>query len=247
MAPEVDGERPADLVAIERLDDLVTHIEHVLAGYRAGLFPMWLAADTLGWFDPTWRALLRLEGSLSRVAHRSVLRHLDRWSIRVDAAPTSLHALAADPARPGAWIDERFVAFYQELLERGVAHSVECWEGERLLGGCFGLVLGRCFIGETMVSRERDASKVAFVGLVAWARESGLDLIDGQWVTPHLRFLGFEPWERRRAHEVLRNALGHPEPILKRGELALSRAQVRCLLAGEDHRGVGGSSMAPAR
>lgn len=227
-AEDIYGPRDDDLVAVELgFDDAA-----VLAGYRRGRFPMWLGRGVLGWFEPTWRALLVLEGDLSHTLHRSVLRWLPRREVSIDTAFEALVALAADPRRPGAWIDERFYRFYRHAHEQGIAHSVECWEDGRLVGGCFGLVLGRCFVGESMVSIERDASKVAFLGLLVAARRAGITLIDGQWVTPHLVFLGFRQVERRRARAILRPALSAPAVQLPPGPLGLDRDAVRSVLVG---------------
>jgi leucyl/phenylalanyl-tRNA--protein transferase len=219
-------------------DDLValstdTSTVGLLAGYRRGRFPLMVVPGVVGWFEPRWRALLVLDGerSLRHVLHRTVLRRLDHWEVHVDTAFAAVVAAAADPARPGAWIDATFRRFYAELFEQGLAHSIECWSGSRLLGGCFGILLGHCFIGESMVSLEADASKVAFLGLVVAARRAGVALIDGQWVTPHLQFLGFAPTPRERARPMLASALEAAPITLTRGPLGLTRATVRRELA----------------
>lgn len=223
---EVVGPHEDDLVDVQLGFDPV----RVLEGYRSARFPMWLDEVVLGWFEPRWRAVLRLDGDLSRLAHRSVVREFDRASVRIDTAFDALLEACSDPTRPGAWIDATFRRFYRELYARGLAHSVECWMGGRLVGGCLGLGLGRCFVGESMVSLVPNASKVAFLGLVVAARDAGYAVIDGQWMTAHLAFLGFEAVARADARSLLRPLLAQSAPTLATGDLALSRSRLRAAL-----------------
>lgn len=223
---EVVGPHEDDLVDVQ----FGFEPDRVLEGYRNARFPMWLDEGVLGWFEPRWRALLRLEGDLSRIVHRSVLREVDRASVRIDTAFDAVLEACADPARPGAWIDTTFRRFYRQLYARGLAHSVECWMGGRLVGGCLGLGLGRCFVGESMVSLVPNASKVAFLGLVVAAKDAGYGVIDGQWMTEHLALLGFEAVARAEARALLRPLLAEPNRPLARGDLGLGRDRLRAAL-----------------
>lgn len=95
--------------------------------------------------------------------------------------------------REETWIDPVIKESYCELFDRGLAHSVECWDDEGLQGGLYGVRIDRAFFGESMFSRKTDASKVAMVRLVEWLRDEGVILLDTQWITDHLKtFGGFE-------------------------------------------------------
>lgn len=161
----------------------------LLAAYRAGLFPMPDPDVGIGWWSPVRRGVLRL-GDL-RVT-RSLRQSARRFEVRVDTAFAEVLAGCADPSRPQGWIDDDIAAAYLELHRRGWAHSVECWEGDVLVGGLYGVAIGGLFAGESMFHRERDASKVALMGLVSLLSDEHADarLIDVQWLTPHLASLG---------------------------------------------------------
>jgi leucyl/phenylalanyl-tRNA--protein transferase len=116
----------------------------------------------------------------------------DAFDVRVDTAfDAVLDACAASgPGREDSWINAPIRRLYIELNARGHAHSVECWRDERLVGGLYGVTLGGAFFGESMFSRERDASKVALVHLVARLKRGGWRLLDAQFLTGHLRQFG---------------------------------------------------------
>lgn len=116
----------------------------------------------------------------------------DAFEVRVDTAFDSvLDACAASgPGREDSWINTPIRRLYAELNARGHAHSIECWRDERLVGGLYGVTLGGAFFGESMFSRERDASKVALVHLVARLKRGGWRLLDTQFLTGHLSQFG---------------------------------------------------------
>jgi leucyl/phenylalanyl-tRNA---protein transferase len=166
----------------------------VLAAYRAGLFPMPLSRrGAVGWWSPDPRGVLPLPGL--RVS-RSLRAACRRFEIRVDTAYDEVVRGCADPKRPGGWIRKDVVAAYRRLHDLGWVHSVEAWSvgpdgRDRLAGGLYGVAIGGLFAGESMFHRERDASKVALVGLVELLRAEGGDrLLDVQWATEHLVSLG---------------------------------------------------------
>ena len=118
----------------------------------------------------------------------------------------------ADPRRPHGWIDEEFVAAYVALHQLGWAHSVEVWRDGALAGGLYGVAIGGLFAAESKFHRERDASKVAVVGLVDLMRDGGATLLDVQWTTPHLESLGAVDVARDDYLDRLAAALARPQP-----------------------------------
>ena len=148
------------------------------------------------------------------VVSRSLRRSMRDFEIRVDTAFAEVLAACADPRRPAGWIDTEVRAAYQRLHELGWAHSVEAWRDGRLAGGLYGVAIGGLFAGESMFHRERDASKVALVGLVELLSDDATDqrLLDVQWVTPHLASLGVVEVDRPTYLRRLARALLAPPP-----------------------------------
>ncbi|MFC6285423.1 leucyl/phenylalanyl-tRNA--protein transferase [Nocardioides sp. GCM10027113] len=185
----------------------------LLSAYRRGLFPMPVGApgDPMYWWSPVRRGVLRVDGL--RVS-RSLRRSARELEIRVDTACAEVIEACADPRREGAWIDDRVRAAYLRLHELGWVHSVEAWRGDRLVGGLYGVAIGGLFAGESMFHRERDASKVALLGLVRLLDDGRADarLIDTQWVTPHLASLGVEEVSRTAYLARLPHLLATPLP-----------------------------------
>jgi leucyl/phenylalanyl-tRNA---protein transferase len=153
-----------------------------------------MASDgEIRWYSPDPRGVLPLNEvhiprRLARVARQG------RFRIAIDTAfGDVIRACAAedrDPEDAGTWIDEQIIESYTALHDLGLAHSVEAWNGDRLVGGLYGVALRGTFFGESMFHRETDASKVALVALVERLRERGFTLLDTQWVTPHLEQFG---------------------------------------------------------
>jgi leucyl/phenylalanyl-tRNA--protein transferase len=165
----------------------------LLQAYRIGVFPMGERRDDpkLYWLDPRLRAVLPLDGfHLSKRLARTV--RSDHFDVTADTAFLEVMQACAEP-RPGhpeSWINEPILALYDELHRRGYAHSIECRVGGKLVGGLYGVSIGGAFFGESMFSRERDASKVALVHLVARLIQGGFRLLDCQFMTEHLRSFG---------------------------------------------------------
>ncbi|EHH69043.1 leucyl/phenylalanyl-tRNA--protein transferase [Gluconobacter morbifer] len=167
--------------------------ELLLQAYAAGIFPMAPDAESseLRWYHPEERGILPLDGMhVPRKLMRFVLS--GRVSVTTDTAFDAVMVACAEPApgRESTWISQEIRRLYGELYRQGHAHSVEVWDGERLVGGLYGVSLGAAFFGESMFSRERDVSKVALVHLVAGLRRGGYRLLDTQYTTPHLTRLG---------------------------------------------------------
>jgi leucyl/phenylalanyl-tRNA--protein transferase len=162
----------------------------VIDAYRRGMFPMGISelAGLLGWWSPNPRGILPLDGL--RVT-RSMRQSAKRFDIRVDTCFTRVMRGCADPSREGGWITEDIVEAYTRLYELGWAHSIEVFDrGGRLAGGLYGVRIDGFFSGESMFHVERDASKVALMGLVDLMRSTGMTLLDVQWCSEHLASLG---------------------------------------------------------
>jgi len=188
-------------------------VETLLACYRQGVFPMAEARDDPELFlvDPTMRGVLPLERFH---VPRRLLRTLRRseLSIRVNSAFPAVLAACAAP-RPGAadtWINAHIQELYCAAHGQGHAHSVECWRQGALVGGLYGVSIGAAFFGESMFSRERDASKIALVALVMLLRRHGFVLLDAQFWTPHLAQFGALEAPRSVFKRALKAALAKP-------------------------------------
>ena len=185
----------------------------LLQAYRIGVFPMGESRDDpkLYWLDPRMRAVLPLDAfHLSHRLARTV--RSGHFEVSADTAFAETVRACAEP-RPGhpeSWINEPIVALYTELHARGHAHSVECRVGGRLVGGLYGVSVGAAFFGESMFSRERDASKVALVHLVARLIRGGFTLLDCQFMTEHLRSFGAIEIARDDFKALLGQAIDRP-------------------------------------
>ena len=184
----------------------------LLSAYAAGIFPMADSRDAreLFWVEPERRAILPLDGfRLSRSLRKTI--RADRFRVTRDRAFADVMRACAD--REETWINPAIERGYLTLHEIGHAHSVECWtdaEGDaeaRLVGGLYGVRLGGAFFGESMFSREADASKVALAWLVARLRVGGFRLLDCQFMTSHLASLGAVEISRADYASLLRSAV----------------------------------------
>ncbi|QHL90449.1 leucyl/phenylalanyl-tRNA--protein transferase [Sphingomonas changnyeongensis] len=165
----------------------------LLRAYRVGVFPMADSRDApdIYWVEPRRRGILPLSGfHLSRSLARTLRR--DRFTVTADRAFAQVIAACAEMRAPGegTWINAAIEDACNRLHAEGHAHSVECWQDGALVGGLYGIRLGRAFFGESMFSRARDASKVALAHLVARLRAGGFTLLDCQFLTDHLASLG---------------------------------------------------------
>jgi len=165
----------------------------LLRAYANGMFPMAEDRDDpeLFWVDPRLRGVIPLDRfHVPRRLRRTV--RSARFEVAFDGDFHAVIEACADATqdRPKTWINERIITLYTSLYHMGHAHSVECWRGDELVGGLYGVTLGAAFFGESMFSRERDASKVALVHLVERLRAGGFTLLDTQFVTAHLTGFG---------------------------------------------------------
>ena len=163
----------------------------LLAAYRSGLFPMpvdpYRRRSKMAWFSPDPRGIIPLDGLH---VSRSLRRSMRRFDVRMDTRFTDVMWACGDPDRPGRWITKAIVEAYGELFRLGWGHSVEVFLDDELVGGLYGLRIGRFFAGEAMFHTATDASKTALVALVDWLNDTGAELFDVQWVTDHLATLG---------------------------------------------------------
>jgi len=184
--------------------------EVLLKAYACGIFPMAESADdpALYWIEPEKRGVIPLDRFHlpSRLA-RTVRSDCFTVTIDRDFDAVLDGCALARPERPRTWINARIRTLYRKLYERRHCHSLEVYAGDALVGGLYGVVLGRAFFGESMFHRARDASKVALVHLVARLRAGGFKLLDTQFVTQHLKTFGAIEVPRRQYHKLLEAAL----------------------------------------
>jgi leucyl/phenylalanyl-tRNA--protein transferase len=173
----------------------------LLKAYAAGVFPMAESAEdnALYWVEPEFRGIIPFESFHVPRSLRKTIRQ-QRFEVTVDRAFAAVIAGCAEKTteRPSTWINARITALYTQLHKMGFCHSVEAWCQGKLAGGLYGVRIGAAFFGESMFSRERDASKVALVHLVARLKKGGFRLLDAQFINDHLRQFG--------AVEVSRNS-----------------------------------------
>jgi leucyl/phenylalanyl-tRNA--protein transferase len=182
----------------------------LLRAYAAGIFPMAESAEdsALYWVEPEVRGVLPLDQLHVSHSLRKTIRR-GAYEIRIDTAFGAVIEGCATKAfgRPNTWINGRIRSLYTQLHRLGCCHSVETWQSGALVGGLYGVRLGGAFFGESMFSRQRDASKVALVHLVARLNAGGFRLLDTQFTTPHLRNLGAIDVPRQDYHRLLETAI----------------------------------------
>jgi leucyl/phenylalanyl-tRNA--protein transferase len=184
--------------------------EVLLKAYACGIFPMAESADdpALYWIEPEMRGIVPLDGFhvASRLARTVRKTPYTVWVDR-DFDATVDGCAEAKEDRAKTWINGRIRKIYRSLYDHGHAHSVEVYDGESLVGGLYGVSLGRAFFGESMFHRARDVSKIALVHLVARLRAGGYRLLDTQYVTDHLKTFGAVEIGKRRYHRLLEDAI----------------------------------------
>jgi leucyl/phenylalanyl-tRNA--protein transferase len=183
--------------------------ELLLRAYAAGIFPMAEGRNekTIFWVDPERRGVIPLDSfRVPRRLKRTVRQA--PYDIRVDTAfEQVIQACAANVlTRKETWINDEIIRVYTELYKLGYAHSVECYDEGNFAGGLYGIALGGAFFGESMVSRARDASKIALVHLIARLKLGGYRLLDSQFITAHLTRFGAVEINRAQYLEKLGDA-----------------------------------------
>lgn len=172
--------------------------EWLIAAYRHGIFPWYSQGEPILWWSPNPRLVLQPAAIRITRSLRKTLRQR-RFEVRFDTAFDAIVRECAAPREPGGgtWITAEIRAAYDRMHELGYAHSVECWQEDRLVGGLYGMAMGRAFFGESMFCRVSDASKVALAHLARFLERHNYAVIDCQMTTPHLLSMG--------AHEIGRS------------------------------------------
>jgi len=211
--------------------------EVLLKAYACGIFPMAESAEdpALYWIEPEKRGIIPLDrfhvsGRLARTVRS------DRFTVAVDRDFDAVMEGCAEsrPGRPRTWINARIRTLYRKLYDRRHCHSIEVYDGETLVGGLYGVTLGRAFFGESMFHRASDASKVALVHLVARLKAGEFKLLDTQFVTDHLKTFGAVEVPRRQYYKLLEAALaGEGDFAALGGKRPVTGAQALAQLAAD--------------
>lgn len=200
---DAEEEWPEGLVAVGGDLDPDT----LVRAYRAGIFP-WSSQPAVTWWSPDPRAVFDLASFRPhRSVGKTIRRHAWHFTTDRDFVGVMRACAAPTPDRPQTWISEEFLKSYTELHRRGLAHSLEVWEGDEMVGGLYGVTLGGFFGGESMFRRRTDASKAAVTFLVEHLRAHDFTLLDAQVPTAHLRAVGATEIARAEYLRRLRSAL----------------------------------------
>ena len=174
------------------------------------------AEDTaLYWIEPQQRGILLLDQVHVPRRLARTIRH-GVYEVRIDSNFEAVIEGCATPSpgRRTTWINREIRGLYRELFDAGYCHTVETWQGEKLVGGLYGVALGGAFFGESMFSTARDASKVALIYLCARLIHGGFSLLDTQFVTEHLKQFGTMEIDRAEFHKLLERSLAHEADFL---------------------------------
>ena len=190
-------------------------LPRLLAAYRRGIFPWFSGAEPVLWWSPDPRMVLHCdELKVSRSLGKSMRNK--GYEVTVDTAFSEVLKHCAEPRKdepPGTWLGTQMRRAYLALHRAGHAHSFETWRGHDLVGGLYGVAIGRMFYGESMFSRATDASKVALIGLVSHLQAKDFPIIDCQMRTPLLASLGAREIPRRAFLRKLAALVNYPEPV----------------------------------
>jgi leucyl/phenylalanyl-tRNA--protein transferase len=196
--------------------------QRLLAAYRRGIFPWFSEGQPILWWSTDPRMVLKTADFKISDSLRKTLRKVEksrttdrRWEIRFDSAFETVMRACAAPRKdgPGTWISDDIIDGYCGLHRMGYAHSAELWHDGELVGGAYGVSIGRMFYGESMFARVTDGSKVALAYLVAFLRSQGVEMIDCQQETAHLASLGAAPIPRAAFLDHLQLAITYPQII----------------------------------
>lgn len=188
----------------------------LLAAYRQGIFPWFAEGQPILWWSTDPRMVLLTDRFVISDSLRKTLRRVSAdpsWQVRFDSAFEQVIRACAAPRREtgGTWINEDIVSGYCGLHQMGYAHSAEVWKDGELVGGAYGVSIGKMFYGESMFARVSDASKIALAHLVAFLKMQGVSMIDCQQETAHLARLGARPIARSEFMQHLRVAIREPQ------------------------------------
>lgn len=193
--------------------------ERLLEAYRQGIFPWYSIGQPILWWSTDPRMVLPTDRFIISASLKKKMKQVQksmrdggRWEIRFDSAFDQVMLACAEPRRneTGTWITDDIRRAYGELHRMGYAHSSELWRDGELVGGAYGVALGRMFYGESMFARVPDASKIALAWLVHFLKMNGVSMIDCQQETAHLASLGAVPIARATFIAHLKQAIGLP-------------------------------------
>jgi len=204
-------------------------IERLLEAYHRGIFPWYTDGQPVLWWSPDPRMVLHLPELRVSRSLRKTLRAAQRdgrWRVTLDACFERVMDECAAPraGQDGTWITAAIRAGYTGLHRRGAAHSVEVWNADRLVGGLYGVSIGRMFYGESMFAREPDASKAALVSLARLLEAHDFSVIDCQQSTRHLASLGGREISRTAFLERVDELVRKPAPDWRTMRIALPHA-----------------------
>jgi leucyl/phenylalanyl-tRNA--protein transferase len=193
--------------------------QRLLSAYQRGIFPWFSEGQPILWWSTDPRMVLQTSQFRVSDSLRKALRRVERsmaeggrWQVRFDSAFEQVMRACAAPRKdgPGTWISDEIIDGYTGLHALGYAHSSELWLDGELVGGAYGVCIGRMFYGESMFARVTDGSKIALAFLVDFLRSQGVRMIDCQQETAHLASLGAAPISRSAFLDHLRSAIAEP-------------------------------------
>ena len=192
------------------------NVDRLLLAYSQGIFPWFNPEDPIMWWSPAWRPIfIPGEMKVSKSLKRTIRKNI--FEIRMDTAFEQVMRTCGELRKDeeGTWISEDMIESYTLLHEMGYAHSVEVWQDNQLVGGLYGVALGKVFFGESMFHKVSDASKVAFFALSENLKERGFKFIDSQVSNPHLESLGSMEIHRTVFMDMLEQAVILPAEVGK--------------------------------
>jgi leucyl/phenylalanyl-tRNA---protein transferase len=194
--------------------------QRLLDAYRRGIFPWYSSGQPILWWSTDPRMVLPTDRFIISTSLRKKLRQVNnsmasggRWQVRFNSAFEQVMRACAAPRKneAGTWITEDIICAYSELHRMGYAHSSELWLNEELVGGAYGIAIGRMFYGESMFAHIPDASKIALAWLTQFLRNHGVSMIDCQQETAHLASLGAAPIPRAKFLAHLQQTVDQPQ------------------------------------
>lgn len=200
--------------------------ELLLQAYSIGIFPMSEGRNDpeVFWVDPERRGILPLDGFH---ISRSLARRLRRGGFQISYDQAFEEVVTGCAERDETWINSTIRDLYSSLHKNGHAHSIEVWDDGALIGGVYGVTLGAAFFGESMFSRQTDASKIALAWLTDHLRGAGFQLFDTQFITPHLARLGAIEISKPAYHKRLNKALKQPADFTPKGPIATAQEVIQ--------------------
>ena len=189
-------------------------VERLIAAYQQGIFPWYSEGQPILWWSPDPRMVLepkdiKVSRSLSKTIRKQEFKITFDQNFREVITACSESRLEKGMVQDETWILDEMIEAYIKLHEQGYAHSVECWQNEKLVGGLYGIAIGKVFFGESMFSRVSDASKIAFVSLAKQLEKWDFKLIDCQVYTSHLESLGASMISRQQFISLLKENTIH--------------------------------------